>query len=140
MNRNDERFTVIGKSLQNDINTYIGREFFVNLLSKNTNNIILLKDNAFHLLGTIIYNTLLYILQIEENNQVLEQIVYLIKSTMFFGIEERLTIGYFLTEEKKNTITLWNTYKKKFQRYPKVNQANLWKKWYLTECLKYFTG
>ena len=126
----DTENTHLKKDLQNDINTYIGREFFVNLLSKNTNNIILLKDNAFQLLGTIIYNTLLYILQIEENNKVLEQIVILIKSTMFFGIEERLTIGYFLTEEKKNTVTLWDTYKNKFQRYPKFNQDNVWEKWY----------
>ena len=49
---------------------------------------------------------------------------------MFFGIEEKETIGYFLTEQKKNTITLWNKYKQKLQGYPKVNQANLWFKWY----------
>ena len=118
------------KELQNDINTSFGREFFVNLLAKNTSNIILLKENSFNLLGTIIYNTLLYILQVEESSKVLEQIVVLMKSTMFLGKEERQTIGYFLTEEKKNTITLWNKYKPKLQGYPKVNQANLWKKWY----------
>ena len=122
--------THLKKDLQNDINTNVGREFFVNLLSKNTNNIILLQDNAFQLLGALIYNTLLYILQIEENNKALEQVVLLIKSTMFFGKEEKQTIGYFLTEEKKNTITLWNIYKHKIQRYPKVSQANLWVKWY----------
>ena len=118
------------KELQNDINTNFGREFFVNLLAKNTSNIILLKDNSFNLLGTLIYNTLLYILQVEENSKILEQIVILIKCTMFFGIEEKETIGYFLTEQKKNTITLWNKYKQKLQGYPKVNQANLWFKWY----------
>ena len=118
------------KELQNNINTYFGREFFVNLLAKNTSNIILLKDNSFNLLGTLIYNTLLYILQVEENNKILEQIVILIKSTMYFGKEEIETIGYFITEEKKNTITLWNKYKSKLQGYPKVNQANLWNKWY----------
>ena len=53
------------KDLQNDINSNIGREFFVNLLSKNTSNVILLKDKSFNLLGQLIYNTLLYILQIE---------------------------------------------------------------------------
>ena len=118
------------KNLQNEINTNIGREFFVNLLSKNTSNVILLKDKSFNLLGQLIYNTLLYLLQIEENSKTLEQIVILIKSTMFFGKEEKETIGYFLTAEKKNTVTLWNIYKPKIQGYPKVNQANLWNKWY----------
>ena len=118
------------KDLQNDINTNIGREFFINLLSKNTSNVILLKDNSFHLLGTLIYNTLLYILQIEENSKTLQQIVILIKCTMFFGKEEKETIGYFLTAEKKSTVTLWDIYKPKIQGYPKINQANLWNKWY----------
>ena len=118
------------KELQNDINTHFGREFFVNLLARNTSNIILLKENSFNLLGIIIYNTLLYILQVEESSKILEQIVVLIKSTMFLGKEERETIGYFITEEKKSTITLWNKYKPKLQGYPKVNQANLWNKWY----------
>ena len=118
------------KDLQNDINTIFGRDFFVNLLAKNTSNVILLKDKSFNLLGTLIYNTLLYILQVEENNKILEQIVILIKSTMFFGKEEKESLSYFLTSEKKSTVTLWNTYKQKLQGYPKVNQSNLWNTWY----------
>ena len=118
------------KDLQNDINSNFGREYFVFLLAKNVSNVILLKSTSFNLLGTLIYNTLLYILQVEENEKILEQIVVLIKSTMFFAKEEIETIGYFLTEEKKNTITLWEIYKQKLQGYPKVNQANLWNKWY----------
>jgi hypothetical protein len=122
--------TNLKKDLQNDINTYVGREFFTNILSKNTSNIILLKKKEFDLLGTLIYNTLLYILQIEENSQRLGEIVILLKSTRFFGIEKKETVGYFKTESKKNTITLWKVYKKKFRGYSKINQANLWNKWY----------
>jgi hypothetical protein len=118
------------KDLQNNINTNFGREFFVNLLSKNTTNVILLKENSFKLLWSLIYNTLLDILQVEENNKILEQIVILIKSTMFFGKEEKEIVGYILTEEKKNTVTLWSTYKQKLQTYNKINQYNLWSKWY----------
>ena len=118
------------KDLQNEINTNFGREFFINLLAKNTSNVILLKDNSFNLLGTLIYNTLLFILQVEENSKILEQIVILIKSMMHFGKEEKETVGYILTSEKKNTVTLWNKYKQKIQGYPKINQANLWRKWY----------
>ena len=118
------------KDLLNDLSTNIGREFFVNLLSKNTSNVILLKDNSFNLLGTLIYNTLLSMLKLVENNKLLEQIVMLIKSTMFLGKEEKETVGYFLTSEIKNTVTLWNNYKPKIKGYPQVNQTNLWNKWY----------
>ena len=50
---------------------------------------------------------------------------------MHFGKEEKETVGYILTSEKKNTVTLWNKYKQKIQGYPKINQANLWRKWYV---------
>ena len=118
--------------MQNDLNTNIGREFFVSLLSKNTSNIILLTDKSFDLLGTLIYNTLLFILQVEETIKILRQIVILIKSTRHFAKEVKETVGYyyFLSEEKKNTITLWNIYKQKIAGYPKVSQANLWNKWF----------
>ena len=49
---------------------------------------------------------------------------------MFFGKEEKESLSYFLTSEKKSTVTLWNTYKQKLQGYPKVNQSNLWNAWY----------
>ena len=127
-----EANTNLKKDLQNDLNTNIGREFFVSLLSKNTSNIILLTDKSFDLLGTLIYNTLLFILQVEETIKILRQIVILIKSTRHFAKEVKETVGYyyFLSEEKKNTITLWNIYKQKIAGYPKVNQANLWNKWF----------
>ena len=69
-------------------------------------------------------------MQIEENSQTLGQAVALIKSTRYFGKEEKEKVGYFKTGEKKSTITLWSLYKKKFRGYSKINQANLWNKWY----------
>ena len=119
------------KELQNDLNTKFGREFFVNLLSKNTVNIILLQDKSFQLLGTLIYNTLLYILQVEETNKIIEQAVILLKSTRYFAKEVKETVGIiFLVEEKKNTIRIWDYYKSKLEGYPKINQPNFWNKWY----------
>ena len=79
----------IKKDLQNALNNPYGREFFVNLLSKNVTNIILLKEKSFQLLGTLIYNSLLYILNIEETSSLLEQMVILIKSTKYYGQEKR---------------------------------------------------
>ena len=110
------------KDLQNALNHKFGREFFVNILSKNVTNIILLKEKSFHLLGTLIYNSLLYILNIEETNKVLEQMVILVKSTKYFG-----------QEIKGKTTTLWDVYKARIQGYSKVNQANFWHKWYELE-------
>jgi hypothetical protein len=121
----------VKKELQNDLNTKFGREFFVNLLSKNTVNIILLQDKSFQLLGTLIYNTLLYMLQVEENNKIIEQAVILLKSTRHFAKEVKETVGYiFLSEEKKNTIRIWDAYKVKLEGYPKINQPNFLNKWY----------
>ena len=119
------------KELQNDLNTKFGREFFVNLLSKNTVNIILLQDKSFQLLGTLIYNTLLYILQVEETNKIIGQAVILLKSTRYFAKEVKETVGIiFLAEEKKDTIRIWDYYKGKLEGYPKINQPNFWNKWY----------
>ena len=110
------------KDLQNTLNTPFGREFFCGILSKNATNIILLKDNSFKLLGKLIYNSLLFILNIQENDKVLQQMVILVKSTKYFG-----------KEVKGQTTTLWNEYKFKLQGYSKVNQSNFWEAWYQME-------
>ena len=121
----------IKKEIGNDLNTSIGREFFVNLISKNTNNIILLKSNCFIILGKIIYNIiLLSLLNIAENDIILEQVIKLLKSLKFFGKEELNVLSKMINEKEKSTVTLWDVYKQKIQSYSKVNQENLWKKWY----------
>ena len=109
----------VKKDLQNTLNTPFGRQFFVSILSKNVTNIILLKEKSFQLLGTIIYNTLLFILNIKETELLLEQMVTLVKSMKYYG-----------KEEKGDTITLWSEYKYRIQGYSKVNQNNFWEKWY----------
>ena len=110
------------KELLKALNNPFGREFFVSILSKNVTNIILLKNNSFQLLGALIYNTLLSILNIKENNKVLEQVVILVKSTKYYG-----------KEKKGKTSTIWNEYKAKLQGYSKIIQSNFWDKWYNIE-------
>jgi hypothetical protein len=110
------------KDLQKIINTPFGRQFFVGILSKNFINIILLKGKPFQLLGTLIYNSLLHILNIKQTNKLWEQTVILIKSTKYFG-----------KEIKGKTITLWDTFKSKLQVYSKINQNTLWEIWYKME-------
>ena len=110
------------KELQKTLNNSFGREFFVSILSKNVTNIILLKEKPFLLLGSLIYNTFLSILNIKENDKILEQLVILVKSTRYFG-----------KEIKGETSTIWNEYKAKLQGYAKITQNNFWDKWYHME-------
>jgi hypothetical protein len=105
--------------LMNIIETTYGRECFINLLSHNTGNLVLLQFSSFKLLGNLIYNTLIGTLKIEETDKVLEDIVLLIKSTKHFGIEE-----------KGKTTKIFDDYKKKIQNTPKIVQYNYWKKKY----------
>ena len=111
--------------LLNKLNLPIGREFFISLLSKNDINIILLNDNSFSLLWTLIYNSLLNILKIEETDKILEETALLIKSTKYFG-----------TQENDQTVTLFDKNIVKFQDLPKIRQVNFWQKWYDIELKK----
>ena len=111
--------------LLNKLNLPIGREFFISLLSKNDINIILLNNNSLSLLWSLIYNSLLNILKLEETNKILEETALLIKSTKYFGIQEKNRI---LTLFDKNIV--------KFQDLPKIRQVNFWQKWYDVELKK----
>ena len=111
--------------LMNKLNTSFGREFFISLLSKNTLNVILLKDNSFHLLFQLIYNCIINTLKLEETNEILNDLVLLIKSTKYFGI----------TEFASN-YTMFEKYKIKIQDVPKIRQDNFWEIWYETEISK----
>ena len=81
-------------------------------------------------MGNIIYNILLCILQLAENNIILEEIVKLLISLNYFSKDDKGDICVILKGQKKCSITLWDLYKQRIQVYPKVNQANLWYKWY----------
>ena len=111
--------------LMKKLNLPFGRDFFISLLSKNTLNVILLKDNSFHLLFQLIYNCIINTLKIEETDDILRDLVLLIKSTKYFG----------LTEYASN-YTMFEKYKIKIQGVPKIRQDNFWQIWYETEISK----
>ena len=96
-----------------------GREIFINLLSSNSKNIASLQLNSFQFLRSLIYNVLVESLQVAETDKLLEELYLLIKSTMFFGIED-----------KGKTITIFHTLRKKLRDYPKVYQKNFWNIWF----------
>ena len=112
--------------LLNKLNTPIGRAFFVSLLSKNDINVILLNKNSLSLLWTLIYNSLLNILKLEETDKILEEFALLIKSMIYFGFQ----VG-------NKIVTLFDKGISKVQSLPKIRQANLWQKWYDIEVKKY---
>ena len=102
----------------NIIDMPFGREYFISLISHNE-NLVLLKTDSFKLLGYLFYNTLIGTLKIDETDKVIEEIVILIKSSKFFGMEER-----------GKTITIYDNYKNKIKNTPKIVQYNFWKKRY----------
>ena len=63
--------------LLNKLNLDFGRDFFISLLSKNSSNVILLKENSFHILWTLIYNCIINTLKLEETNKIIEEIALL---------------------------------------------------------------
>ena len=95
-----------------------GRETFIELLSSNSKNIASLQLNSLKFLRFLIYNVLVESLQVAETDKLLEEIYLLIKSTLFFGIED-----------KGKTITIFHTLRKKLRDYPKINQKNFWNIW-----------
>ena len=103
-------------NLMNIIDMSFGREYFISLISHNE-KLVLLKADSFKLLGYLIYNTLIGTLKIDETDKVIEEIVLLIKSSKFFGMEV-----------KGKTITIFDNYKKKMRNTPKIVQYNFWKK------------
>jgi len=110
--------------LFNKLTLPYGRDFFISLISKNTSNVILLKPDSFHLLWNIIYNCILETLKLEETKKILENIVLLIKSINYFGINENGTVE-----------TMFQKYKQKIT-LPKIMQQNLWDTWFEVELKK----
>ena len=73
----------------------------------------------------LIYNCIINTLKLEETNEILNNLVLLIKSTKYFGI----------TEYAAN-YTMFEKYKTKIQDVPKIRQDNFWEIWYETEISK----
>ena len=102
-----------------------GRTFFISLISNNNNNIISLQENSFGFLENLIYGILTSILKLEETEQVMEEVVILIKTTKFFQKEVKKE-----KSSKKKPESLFQAMKKKLQKYNKINQKNFWQKWF----------
>ena len=125
------------KALKNEaftnLNTDYGRAFFVSLISNKNNNIISLQENSFNFLEAIIHGIFNLSLKLEETDQLILEIIILIKSTKFFETEKHKKDKKDKKGKKHDAthhITLFEKMKSKFQSYNKINQKNLWKKWF----------
>ena len=105
-----------------------GREFFVSLISNNNNNIISLQEYSFNFLSDMIKCILNTVLKLEETDEIIKEVVLLIKSTKFFEKEVQVQNKRYSKIEQK--ITLYEALKKNIQSYNKICQTSLWQKWY----------
>ena len=112
--------TKMKKDILNLINNQTGIKIFLELIShNNTENIILLQNNNLKFFGFIIHNALCFLSKLEETSDTLELCVQLFKCTKLFGKE----VG-------GKEITLFKMMIKTIQSYQKINQINFWKKYY----------
>ena len=110
-----------------NLETSYGRSFFVSLISNNSTNVISLQENSFGFLENLINGILNSTLKLEETEQIIEEVVILIRSTKFFEKEINKKDK---NSKKKEELNLFNNMKKKLQGYNKVNQKNFWEKWF----------
>ena len=101
------------------------RSFFISLISNNLNNVISLQDNSFSFLETLINNIINSSVKLEETEQIIEEMVILIKSIKFFETQKKEK-----SSKKLKTITMYESMKKGLQTYTKLNQKNFWLKWF----------
>ena len=138
---NDKK-NVLSKSSKNDIQIIIntseqGRKHFISLLSKNKSNVFLLADKCFDILGELIYNTLIFLKQAKDNEEKIEQVIELTKSTKYFGKEEKKKTKNSKKGKKiensvpeKNTWTLWDKYGKKIGEIRYFTESGFWDIYY----------
>ena len=105
------------------INNPFGIKCFVDLISHNK-NIIWLQKNSIRLLGLIIYNALLFLLNYEENDEVLGECVLLFKSLNNYAIK----VG-----DRNKSLMDFSSFKGNLMKYVRINQKNFWIKWFNIE-------
>ena len=119
------------KKVFSNLETSKGREFFILLISNNINQkIISLEENSFTFLEELIRGILNSVLKLEETDQLLEEIVLLIKSTKYYDTDLKYTIN-----ENSSHITMFQNLKNFLHTYNKITQNNLWQKWFSLELI-----
>ena len=107
------------------INNRFGIKYFVELISRNIQGqgqgITMLQKSSYKLLGLIIYNALLFLLNYEETDEVIEECVLLFKSAKSYSVNY---------SGRNKTLLENSNFKNNLKKYVKINQKNFWMKWY----------
>ena len=120
INKKESDFINILKLLTQEVRY---REYFIKLISKNLSKVVLLPKNSFDTLYQLIYEVLLiFILQLDEPDNLYKNAVLLVKSTMNYAKEEKFKV-----------ITIWDLCKKKFKETPFMFEKKFWSEWYIFE-------
>ena len=121
---------VLNRTFKNNvqmlINTSEGRQYFITLLTKNKSNVFALKDKYFDMLGDLIYNTLIFLKQANENEEKIEQIIQLTKSTKYFETNFKEKTKESKKGEKNEIKTLWDVYGKKIVNIGYFYEVSFW--------------
>ena len=119
---NNEQFLSYKRDIQMLINKNVGRKYFISLLLEKKSNAILLKGKFFNILGNMIYNTLIYLKQENEDEEAIKQMIQLAISTKYFreNLEEKektetSKIGKKEENSVPKTRTLWDVYQNKIK-------------------------
>ena len=120
------------------INKNVGRKYFISLLLEKKSNAILLKGKFFNILGNMIYNTLIYLKQENEDEEAIKQMIQLAISTKYFreNLEEKektetSKIGKKEENSVPKTRTLWDVYQNKIKDVTgSFYDTPFWFNWY----------
>ena len=114
-----------------NLETSFGRAFFISLISNNNNNVISLQENSFNFLESLFIGILNSVLKLEETDEIIEEIVILIKVSKYFEVQsQKKEKNQKKHHHQKEHQTIYQNMKKHLQNYTKINQKNIWQKWF----------
>ena len=113
--------------LSRAIETSIGRDFFISLIyQKNAaeRNVKVLSKESCNFLLQVIFQALITILKTDESDKQLEDVMYLIKASMYFAVKEK---------KKKQPTMMSSQLYAKLKDYRSLNKKDFWEKWLTLE-------
>ena len=114
------------KNILSKLDISIGRSFFISLITNNK-NVLILQENAFNYLSSLIQGLLVSMVKLPDTDTIIEQCVLLVKNTKLFAVEK--------VEKKKSStgkvlLTIYEDRKKNIMEFVKIDLTNFWEIWF----------
>ena len=109
------------------IETSFGRDFFINLIyQKNATerNVKVLSKESCNFLLQVIFQALIMILNTDESDKQLEDVIYLIKASMYYAVKDK---------KKKQPVLMSTQLYLKLKDYRSLHKKDFWEKWLTLE-------